>query len=72
MAIVTTDNTNYTNIAAAIRAKNGTETQYTPSEMAAAITALPLAAELLLTKIFFAIVLLSCKELIVRISLMEI
>lgn len=41
MAIVTTDNTNYTNIAAAIRAKNGTETQYTPSEMAAAITALP-------------------------------
>ena len=43
MAIVTTDNTNYTNIAAAIRAKNGTETQYTPSEMAAAITALPSA-----------------------------
>lgn len=40
MAIVTTDNQHYTDIAAAIRSKNGTETQYKPSEMAAAIQAI--------------------------------
>ena len=40
MAIVTTDNQHYTDIAAAIRSKNGTETQYKPSEMAAAISAI--------------------------------
>ena len=40
MAIVTTDNQHYTDIAAAIRSKNGTETQYKPSEMAAAIRAI--------------------------------
>lgn len=41
MAIVTTDNQYYTAIANAIRGKNGTETTYKPSDMAAAITALP-------------------------------
>lgn len=41
MAIVTTDNQYYSAIADAIRAKNGTETTYKPSEMAAAISALP-------------------------------
>lgn len=40
MAIVTTDNQHYTDIAAAIRSKNGTKTQYKPSEMAAAISAI--------------------------------
>lgn len=40
MAIVTTDNQHYTDIAAAIRSKNGTETLYKPSEMAAAISAI--------------------------------
>lgn len=40
MAIVTTNNQYYTDIANAIRGKNGTETQYMPSEMAAAITAI--------------------------------
>lgn len=40
MAIVTTDNQHYTDIAAAIRSKNGTETLYKPSEMAAAIQAI--------------------------------
>ena len=41
MATVITDDTNYTNIANAIRGKNGEATQYKPSEMAAAITNLP-------------------------------
>ena len=41
MAIVTTDNQYYSAIADAIRAKNGTKTTYKPSEMAAAISALP-------------------------------
>jgi hypothetical protein len=41
MAIVTTDNQYYSAIADAIRAKNGTETTYKPSEIAAAISALP-------------------------------
>lgn len=40
MAIITTDSKNYTDIAAAIRGKNGLETQYKPSEMAAAISAI--------------------------------
>ena len=40
MAIITTDSKNYTDIAAAIRSKNGLETQYKPSEMAAAISAI--------------------------------
>ena len=35
-----TDTTNYTNIAAAIREKNGATDQYTPAQMAAAIMAL--------------------------------
>lgn len=37
MAKVLTNNQNYTNIANAIRAKNGEEVRYFPSEMAAAI-----------------------------------
>lgn len=41
MAIVTTDNQYYSAIADAIRAKNGEATLYKPSEMAAAINALP-------------------------------
>lgn len=41
MAIVTTDNQYYSAIANAIRAKNGEATLYKPSEMAAAITAIP-------------------------------
>ena len=41
MAIVTTDNQYYSAIANAIRAKNGLTTTYLPSEMAAAITAIP-------------------------------
>src|SRR5699024_1315442 len=41
MAIVTTDNQHYSAIANAIRAKNGEATLYKPSEMAAAISALP-------------------------------
>ena len=40
MAIVTTDNQHYSDIATAIRSKNGTETLYKPSEMAAAISAI--------------------------------
>lgn len=40
MATVTTNNQYYTDIANAIRGKNGTETQYKPSEMAAAIQAI--------------------------------
>lgn len=40
MATVTTNNQYYTDIANAIRGKNGTETQYKPSEMAAAISAI--------------------------------
>lgn len=40
MAIVTTDNAHYTNIAAAIRTKNGQTKQYKPSEMATAISEL--------------------------------
>lgn len=41
MAIVTTDNQYYSAIADAIRGKNGTETTYKPSDMAAAIAAIP-------------------------------
>lgn len=41
MAIVTTDNQYYSAIAGAIRGKNGEATLYKPSEMAAAISALP-------------------------------
>lgn len=37
MAIVTTDDVNYKNIASAIREKNGTENTYKPAEMATAI-----------------------------------
>lgn len=40
MAIVTTDSINYTNIAEAIRDKNGTETTYKPADMASAIRSL--------------------------------
>ena len=40
MAIVTIDDTNLTNIAGAIREKNGTQDTYKPSEMAAAISAI--------------------------------
>lgn len=40
MAIVITDDKHYTDIAAAIRGKNGEETTYKPSEMAAAIEAI--------------------------------
>ena len=40
MATVTTNNQYYTDIANAIRGKNGTEIQYKPSEMAAAIQAI--------------------------------
>lgn len=40
MAIVTIEETNLTNIAGAIREKNGTQTTYKPSEMAAAIQAI--------------------------------
>ncbi len=40
MAIVTTDDKNYKNIAAAIRAKNGSEEAYAPDQMAQAIEAL--------------------------------
>lgn len=40
MAIKITDDKHYTDIAAAIRAKNGEETTYKPSEMAAAIEAI--------------------------------
>ncbi len=40
MAKVITDSQHYTDIAAAIRAKNGEETTYKPSEMAAAIEAI--------------------------------
>lgn len=40
MAIVTIEETNLTNIAGAIREKNGTQTAYKPSEMAAAIQAI--------------------------------
>ena len=41
MAKVLVTDTNLTNIANAIRGKNGTQTTYTPAEMAAAITAIP-------------------------------
>lgn len=40
MAIVTTDSSNYTNIANSIRAKNGLSTTYRPDQMSAAIDAL--------------------------------
>lgn len=40
MAIVTINDENLTNIASAIRAKNGTEDTYKPSDMAAAISAI--------------------------------
>lgn len=40
MAIVTINDTNLTDIATAIRGKNGTENTYKPSEMAAAISAI--------------------------------
>lgn len=40
MAIVTINDEHLTNIAAAIRGKNGTENTYKPSEMAAAISAI--------------------------------
>lgn len=40
MANVIINDTNLTNIANAIRGKNGTTTTYKPSEMAAAITAI--------------------------------
>lgn len=44
MAKVITDSKHYAEIAAAIRAKNGQETQYKPSEMAAAIEAIEAGA----------------------------
>lgn len=40
MATVFTDDTHYKNIANAIRAKNGSTSLYTPSEMSAAIEAI--------------------------------
>ena len=40
MSKVITDSANYTAIANAIRAKNGSQTTYKPSEMAAAIAAI--------------------------------
>lgn len=41
MAIVATDNRNYTNIANAIRNKNSSSTTYKPEDMASAIAAIP-------------------------------
>lgn len=41
MAIKKTDDTNYRNIANAIRGKNGLQTTYLPPEMAGAINTLP-------------------------------
>ena len=41
MAIVLTDNTNYQNIANAIRNKNGSSDTYSPSQMATAINNIP-------------------------------
>ena len=41
MAIVATDNRNYTNIANAIRGKNGSSNTYKPEQMAGAINAIP-------------------------------
>lgn len=46
MAKVLTDSQHYTDIADAIRAKNGTENTYKPSEMAVAIEALPIGGDL--------------------------
>lgn len=46
MAKIITDNQHYTDIAAAIRTKNETETQYKPSEMADAILAIQGGVEL--------------------------
>lgn len=40
MATIITDNKHYSDIAEAIRSKNGTETKYKPSEMPAAISAI--------------------------------
>ena len=45
MAIKLYDDTNFVMIASAIRAKNGLETQYKPSEMATAINALKMAKD---------------------------
>lgn len=44
MAIVTTNNQNYTNIANAIRQKSGNSTQLKPNQMGAAILAIPTGA----------------------------
>ena len=41
MSIAITNDQNYSNIAAAIRAKLGVQTEYKPSEMAGAITSIP-------------------------------
>lgn len=41
-----TNTTNYTNIAAAIREKNGATDQYTPAQMAAAIMAIQTGGDL--------------------------
>lgn len=48
MAIILTDNQHYSDIADAIREKNGTQNTYLPSEMAAAITDLPVGEDTLL------------------------
>lgn len=48
MSIVYTDSQNYSDIADAIREKNGTQNTYLPSEMATAITALPVGEDTLL------------------------
>lgn len=50
MTVVLTDNANYSAIASAIRGKNGTQATYAPSEMAAAITAIPTGSATLGTK----------------------
>lgn len=47
MAMVATDSQNYTDIAAAIRDRNGEETLYKPGEMAAAIENIPSVSELI-------------------------
>lgn len=45
MSKVTTESSNYTNIANAIRQKNGLTTKYKPSEMAEAIKILPVGGD---------------------------
>lgn len=51
MAIVTTDNQYYTDIAAAIRTKSGTQEQYKPAQMAAAIESIPRGDDTVLNQV---------------------